>query len=64
MDRLRRACRTNDVQFGTVLFLTLGNMVACACTDAPWPVWLCSIGVYPLIAFLSNVIDPLDIGDS
>ena len=56
MRRLLSALRFNDVQFLSVCVFTLGNLVACASSDAPPWLWIVSWLFWPVMAVVANLI--------
>lgn len=65
--RLRAACRTHDTQISSCILLSGPQVIAAIMSDAPW--WVCVLValIWPAVAFLSNLADPIppnDQGDS
>lgn len=61
--RMRAACRTNDTQCTTVLLMSVLTVNAMSrnatISSAPWWSWLVAAGLWPLIAYLANLCDPI-----
>lgn len=61
MNRLRAALRTNDTQATSVCLFTVLNLLACAERggNTPWWLWTGAGLLWPTIAFVYNLIDPI-----
>ncbi len=62
MNRIRAACRTNDMQVCVVLVMTLIHAYQLSTIDKPAPLWLwaATLSFWPTVAFLVNLIDPIE----
>ena len=61
MNRLRAAFRTNEPQATSVVMFTALNLLACIKRDGhtPWWFWLGAGTFWVILAFVSNLIDPI-----
>jgi len=62
MNRIKKACKTNSMQAMTVSVLTLMNIYALWLTPnkpVPLRAWVIMILLWPVLAFIGNLMDPL-----
>ena len=57
--RLRAACRTHDTQVSACIQLSVPQVIAAIMSDVPW--WVCVVValIWPAVAFLSNLANPI-----
>lgn len=62
MKRIRAAFHTNEAQVNAVVLLTMLNLAACAFRPdgAPWGLWLIAGLFWPVLAFVFNLLDPIE----
>ena len=59
-NRIKVACHTNDVQFGSVLFLMILCLAGLSGREGtPLWAWITIPLIWPLIAFIGNLISPI-----
>jgi len=57
--RIRAACRTHDTQVSACILLSGPQVIAAIVSAAPW--WVCVLValIWPSVAFLSNLANPI-----
>lgn len=62
LNKMKLACKTNEQQLTTVCLLTCLNIIPLLCSQGTVPIFACAIALlfWPILAFLCNLINPID----